>query len=72
MVAGAPLTGDVLKCQLKPLQRSDYPGITNEQFARLGAVFSGGVCDYSKLGVGAVPLAGPWLKYTAPGVASPM
>ena len=72
MVSGAPLTGDILKCQLRPMQRADYPGITDAQFARLTATFAGGVCDYSKPGVGAVPLTGPWLKYTAPGVASPL
>jgi len=72
MIAGAPLTADVLKCQLKPLQRSGYVGITDGQFARLEAVFPDGVCDYSKASVGTVPTAGPWLKYTAPGVASPL
>jgi hypothetical protein len=72
IVSGAPLTSDVLKCQLRPLQRTDYSGITDAQFGRLTATFPGGVCDYSKPGVGAVPLAGPWLKYIAPGMASPL
>ena len=72
MVAGAPLADDVLKCQLRPLQSTDYPGMSAAQFARLVAVFPAGVCDYSKPGAGLVPLQDVWLKYTSPGVASPL
>lgn len=52
-VAGGPLTEDVLKCQLKPLDINDYPPgtFTGEQWARLEAVFPNGVCDWSKPGV---------------------
>jgi len=43
MVAGEPFTGDVLKCQLKPIDRNDYatalPPMTNDQFAQLRAIF---------------------------------
>jgi hypothetical protein len=53
-VAGGPQTENILKCQLKPLVSSDYTGITfsASQQARLNAVFPGGVCDWSKPGVG--------------------
>lgn len=72
MAAGAPLADDVLKCQLRPLQPTDYPGMNGPQFARLVALFPSGVCDYSKPGVDAVPLQDVWLKYTTPGTASPL
>ena len=52
-----------MKCQLKPLDRDDYPvAFTDEQWAQLQQAFPGGVCDYSKPGVaqrGAIP----WLTY---------
>jgi hypothetical protein len=53
-VAGGPLVENILKCQLKPLAFSDYTGITftAAQQTRLQAVFSTGVCDWSKSGVG--------------------
>jgi hypothetical protein len=69
MAAGGPLTDDVLKCQLKPIQRADYPGMTDAQFTRLQAVFTTGVCDYSKPSVGQQPLKATWLSYPTPGVA---
>ena len=72
LAAGAPITNDILKCQLKPVQRSDYPEMSDPQFARLERAFSSGVCDYSKPGVGYGPLVGPWLTYAAPGVAAPL
>jgi hypothetical protein len=60
-IAGGPRSEDVLKCQLKPLVASDYTGITftAAQLARLQAVFSGGVCDWSKPGVGQQAAATP-------------
>lgn len=52
-VAGGPLAENVLKCQLKALDISAYPAgtFTAEQWARLQAVFSTGVCDWSQPGV---------------------
>ena len=53
----------MLKCQLKPLNRTSYNvTFTNEQWARLRAVFSGGVCDWTKPSVGYTP-AIPWLSF---------
>jgi hypothetical protein len=51
-VAGGPRAEDVLKCQLKPLDRAGYAGISDAQYARLQAVFPDGVCDWSRSGVG--------------------
>jgi hypothetical protein len=66
MVAGAPLSADVFKCQLRPLDIEDYhgtvPAITSAEFAALQETFPDGVCDYSKPGVGYEPSVG-WLSY---------
>lgn len=67
LVAGAPLTDDILKCQLRPLQPSEYPGASAKQLARLRAIFPTGVCDYSKPGIGEAKLVAPWLAYPHPG-----
>ena len=72
MTAGAPLTNDVLKCQLRPFRAADYPGMAPALIARLKAVFANGVCDYSKPSVGYRRYKGAWLTYPAPGVAVPM
>lgn len=63
LVAGAPLADDVLKCQLKPIDAKDYDvSLTAEEMTRLRAIFPGGVCDYSKPGLGQVPLAGTYQR----------
>ncbi len=63
-VAGDAITTDANKCQLKPLERSDYPGVTfsDAQWATLQQTFSQGVCDFSKPGVAQQPTI-PWLTY---------
>jgi hypothetical protein len=63
-VAGDAITTDANKCQLKPLNRSDYPGITftDAQWATLQEVFATGVCDFSKPGVEQQRTV-PWLTY---------
>jgi hypothetical protein len=49
MVAGMPLSDDVIKCQRRPLTAADYPaGATDAQLAQLRAAFPTGVCDYRK------------------------
>jgi hypothetical protein len=61
--ADEPLTDDVLKCQLKPLRRDDYPVVfTDAQWQRLQQAFPSGVCDYSQPGVDQHG-ATPWLTY---------
>lgn len=55
--AGGPLAANVLKCQLKPVNASDYKvPFTAEEISRLKSIFPGGVCDFSKPGVNQVPV----------------
>jgi Tannase-like family of unknown function (DUF6351) len=60
-VAGGPLAENILKCQLKPLNRADYLSVvfSPAQWARLGTVFSDGVCDWSRPGIGQQPAVSP-------------
>jgi hypothetical protein len=63
-VAGESIATDTNKCQLGPLQRTDYYPVefSDAQWAQLQTAFPSGVCDYSEPGVsqrGAVP----WLSY---------
>jgi hypothetical protein len=62
--AGMPLTDDVQKCQLIPLEEFDYGDVTftDEEMARLRETFPDGVCDYSKPGVGDQDTV-RWLTY---------
>ncbi|MEA2683675.1 MAG: hypothetical protein QOK05_2003 [Chloroflexota bacterium] len=64
-VAGAPTASNVLKCQLKPLDRADYPGVTftDAQWSDLQTAFPSGVCDWTKPGVGQQPPIGDWLTF---------
>src|SRR4029077_632988 len=63
MAAGAPLSGQILKCQLKPLSRGEYGvSFTEEQWAELERAFPTGVCDYSKPGVAEQPSI-PWTGF---------
>jgi hypothetical protein len=63
-VSGGPLTENVLKCRLMPLDptRYDTVSFSPEQWARLEAVFPDGVCDWSQRGVAQQP-ARPWASY---------
>jgi hypothetical protein len=63
-MAGGPLSEDVLKCQLRPLRRSDYPAsMTTAQFSALKKVFPTGVCNYSKHSVGWTAHSRTWLSF---------
>ena len=56
-MAGAPIALDIIKCQLKDIDMSDYKvSFTAEQRARLRSIFPNGVCDWSKKGVKQVKL----------------
>jgi Tannase-like family of unknown function (DUF6351) len=63
-VAGDAITTDANKCQLRPLRRTDYRGITftDAEWAKLRQTFRHGVCNFSKPGVAQQPTI-PWLTY---------
>jgi hypothetical protein len=62
-VAGGPLAADTLKCQLKRVERRDYPAsLTDDEFKRLKGIFTEGVCDWSKKGVGHTGVV-PWASF---------
>jgi hypothetical protein len=64
VIAGGPMTNDVLKCELKPVAARDYRvSFSAAQFARLQEVFPDGVCDWSRPGVGQQRPPGTWLSY---------
>ena len=68
IAAGGPFAGDVMKCQLKRVDRRDYAvSFTGEEFARLRSIFPGGVCDWSKKSVGWRDQKDTWLTYPRPG-----
>ena len=65
MAAGEPLTDDIFKCTLKPLNQGDYFGLvpfTADQWAQLQSSFAKGVCDFSKPGVAQKPTVA-WQTY---------
>jgi hypothetical protein len=68
-VAGGPLSENILKCQLKPLNPADYAPVTLSaaQLGRLGAAFPGGVCDWGKPGVGQQEPVSPLTFAAGPG-----
>ncbi|HEY3603803.1 MAG TPA: DUF6351 family protein [Sporichthyaceae bacterium] len=66
LAAGGPIADDVVKCQLRPASRADYPAaMTVAQFSRLLNIFPDGVCDWSQPGVDQAPPAGPWQSYAS-------
>ena len=63
-VAGAPISNDVIKCQVKSINASDYKvTFTADETTRLRRIFPEGVCDYSKPSVGQQKLSGTWIVY---------
>jgi hypothetical protein len=73
MAAGGPPTDDVMKCQLKPITAADYKVKPSAaQIQALKDTFPQGVCDYTKPGVGQVPLAGTWLMYEGDAEVKPL
>lgn len=52
LVAGGPLSNDVLKCQLKPIDYDDYAvTFSDAEKQRLQTIFPDGVCDWEQPGV---------------------
>jgi hypothetical protein len=62
--AGMALTDDTIKCELRPLRRSDYGSVqfSDAQWETLRKTFPEGVCDYSRPGVNRVPTQA-WQTY---------
>lgn len=73
VLAGAPESNDVGKCELKPLNRRDYPNVsfTDDQWASLTKTFKTGVCDYAKPLVDYARTT-PWLTYSGDGQYRPL
>jgi hypothetical protein len=71
-VAGGSIQENILKCQLKTIAFTDYTGITftTAQQTRLQAAFPGGVCDWSKAGVGQQEAISPLTYKAGPGGAA--
>ena len=67
-VAGGPLVNNILKCQLRAIDFSEYkaPFAPGEK-QRLARIFPGGVCDWAQPGVEQRPLAGTWIRYSGSG-----
>lgn len=64
LVAGAPLTNDIVKCQLKPINFAEYKvKFTDAQKARMATIFATGVCDFTKPGIGQGPIKGTYQRY---------
>ena len=63
LVAGGPLSNDVFKCQLKPIDYGEYAvEFTEAERRRLEAVFDQGVCDWSRPGIHQA-VNRTWLSY---------
>jgi hypothetical protein len=67
MAAGEGFADDILDCQLRPMDRGSYNGvtITDAQWVQLQAAFPRGVCDYSATGIGQQPTVA-WQRYIQP------
>ena len=61
-VAGGSIGADVLKCQLKPIDPKAYASFTPAELEPLRTIFPGGVCDFSKAGVGQARVV-PWASF---------
>jgi hypothetical protein len=67
VVAGESVTQDVLKCQLKPINPSDYSVVLSEsELSRLHRVFPKGVCDFSLPSQYFTPYLGPISGFQGP------
>ena len=72
-VAGGPLVENILKCQLKPINPTEYVsaanpgGLSAAQLARLTTLFAGFVCDWTKPGVGQQEAMSPLTFVAGPG-----
>ena len=64
LAAGAPVANDIMKCELKPVVFGDYKvKFSKSQQSRMKKIFAGGVCDWSKPGVGYSTIKGTYQRY---------
>jgi hypothetical protein len=64
MIAGGPVTNNILKCQLKPVDFEDYRvTFTKAEKDQLRSIFPNGVCDWKKSGMEQQKPLGTWLRY---------
>jgi len=62
LMAGAPLTNDIVKCHLKDIDYSEYQvTFSDAQKQRMAAIFPTGVCDFSK--TDQLPFKGTYPRY---------
>ena len=70
-VAGGNLSENILKCALRPVNDAEYGGRLNDgQLARLRAVFTTGVCDWTRPGIGQQDAVAPLTFRAGPGGAA--
>ena len=70
-VAGGPLAENIFKCQLRPVNDVEYGGrLDAAQLLRMRAVYTGGVCDFGKPGVGQQDPVAPLNFKAGPGGAA--
>ncbi|PCH61815.1 MAG: hypothetical protein COC19_04085, partial [SAR86 cluster bacterium] len=63
-VAGGQLSNDVIKCQLKVLDREDYlSALSDSQWMELQQVFILGVCDWDKGDASGASYQGTWASF---------
>ena len=64
MIAGGPVTNNILKCQFKPVDFEDYKvTFTKAEKDQLRSIFPNGVCDWKKPGFEQQKPLGTWLRY---------
>ena len=64
LIAGAPVTNDIMKCALKPVNVAEYSvSFSKSQQARLKKIFPDGVCDWSRPGIGYSTIKGTYQSY---------
>jgi Tannase-like family of unknown function (DUF6351) len=70
MAAGAPRSGEVLKCALQPVEDAGElydVDLTDAQLERLAEIFPDGVCDYGEPSQGFVEFDQTWFDFNAEG-----
>lgn len=73
MVAGESVAMDTVKCQLKPVDWTEYSvGFSDTQKRQLHAAFPDGVCDWTKPGLEQQPPAGVWQSFATSVGGSPL